>query len=422
MRIVFFTHYYPPEVNAPASRTSEHARVWSRDGHDVTIVTCAPNHPTGKIFPGYTNRLLQRETKDGIEIIRVWTYPAANEGFARRTANYLSYAISATLALPHIKKPDVVVSTSPQFFCGLVGLVAKTVLRVPWVLEIRDLWPESIITVGAMKEGLITRFLVWLESLAYRRSDGIVSVTDSFVPHIAEHGGKGKISVIKNGANLDFFCSSPDKEGTRRKLGLEGRFVAAYVGTHGMAHGLDTLLDAADLVKDTDPNIIFLLVGDGAERARLKQRKDEMGLNNILMLGQLPKEDMPGIWSTTNVSVIHLRKDDLFKKVLPSKMFEAMAMCCPVVLGVEGEASELLEKAGAGIALEPGNPRELADAVRRLANDPQLCRRLGERGMAHVREHYDRTVLARYYIDILSTTIARAKGAPVSSAGAKAAS
>lgn len=409
MRILFFTHYYPPEVNAPASRTSEHARVWAKDGHQVTIVTCAPNHPAGQLYPGYKNKLFQRETRDGVEVVRVWTYLAANEGFARRTLNYVSYAVSASLALARIGRPDVIVSTSPQFFCGLTGLVAKTFKRAPWVLEIRDLWPESIVTVGAMRKGMTVRFLEWLESLAYRRANAIVSVTDSFVPHIAARGGAGKISVIKNGADLDLFNRTDDSSGARRKHGLEGRFVAAYVGTHGMAHGLDTLLDAAHLLTG-HPEIAFLLVGDGAERERLQKRKQEMGLDNVLILGQLPKEDMPGIWSATDVSVIHLRKDDLFKKVLPSKMFEAMAMSCPIVLGVEGEAADVLNEAGAGITIEPGNAEQLAAAVLRLSQDRELCARLGRQGRTHVREHYDRSVLARRYTAILEQAAGTARG------------
>ncbi|HEY8136818.1 MAG TPA: glycosyltransferase, partial [Methylocystis sp.] len=153
MRIVFFSHYYPPEVNAPASRTSEHARIWARAGHDVVVVTCAPNHPGGRLYPGYANLPRQSETIDGVRVVRVWTYLAANEGFARRTLNYISYAASATIGMVGLDRPDVVVSTSPQFFCGLTGLVAKTIWRRPWVLEIRDLWPESIVTVGAMRKG-----------------------------------------------------------------------------------------------------------------------------------------------------------------------------------------------------------------------------------------------------------------------------
>lgn len=409
MRIVFFSHYYPPEVNAPASRTSEHARLWARAGHVVVVVTCAPNHPGGKLYPGYKNRLYQTETIDGVHVVRVWTFLAANEGFLRRTINYLTYALSATLAMMWLRRPDVVVSTSPQFFCGLTGLIARTMRRVPWVLEIRDLWPESIVTVGAMRKGLTVRLLERLEALAYRRADGIVSVTDSFVAHIVARGGaEGKIAVVKNGVDLSLFRRGASGEGVKRKFGLGGSFVAAYVGTHGMAHGLDTVLEAANLLRD-DTRIGFLLVGDGAERERLVEKAAALKLDNLRIVGQLPKPEMPGIWAATDVSMILLRQSDTFKKVLPSKMFEAMAMGCPIVLGVEGEARELLEAAGAGIAITPESAEELAAAVVRLADDRELGARLGASGAAHVREHYDREKLAMTYIEVLEGVVAAAK-------------
>jgi glycosyltransferase involved in cell wall biosynthesis len=409
MRIVFFSHYYPPEVNAPASRTSEHARLWARAGHDVVVVTCAPNHPGGKLYPGYANRLRQTETIDGVRVVRVWTFLAPNEGFARRILNYLSYAVSATLAMIGLERPDVVVSTSPQFFCGLTGLVAQTIWRRPWVLEIRDLWPESIVTVGAMRKGFVVRLLERIEALAYRRADRIVSVTDYFVAHIAARGGtKEKISVIKNGANLDMFTLSGDEQDCKRRYSLDGRFVAAYVGTHGMAHGLDTVLEAAQLLRE-DARIVFMLVGDGAERLRLERRKQEMGLGNVIMLGQQPKDAMPGIWAATDVSLILLRRSDLFKTVLPSKMFEAMAMSRPIVLGVEGEARALLDEAGAGFGITPQSAEELAAAVTRLADDHALCAQLGASGAAFVREYYDRAKLAMRYLDLLEDAAASAK-------------
>lgn len=409
MRILFFSHYYPPEVNAPASRTAEHVRIWARAGHDVVVVTCAPNHPDGKVYPGYRNGLYRTETIDGVRVVRVWTYIAANEGFARRTINYLSYAVSATVAMIWLERPDVVVSTSPQFFCGLVGLVARTLERAPWVLEIRDLWPESIVTVGAMRKGLIVRCLEGLEALAYRRADRIVSVTESFVPHIVARGGAPeKISVIKNGADLGLFIPSDDGREAKRRLGLQDCFVAAYVGTHGMAHGLDTILDAAELLREAAPHIVFLLAGDGAERRRLERCKDERGLGNVVMLGRQPKGAMPGIWAATDVSLILLRRDDLFKTVLPSKMFEAMAMRRPIVLGVEGEARALLEEAGAGVAITPQSAEELAAAVVRLADDRELGARLGASGCAHVREHYDRAELATRYLDLLEGAVSSA--------------
>ena len=410
MRILFFSHYYSPEVNAPASRTSEHCREWVRAGHEVTVVTCVPNHPAGKIYPGYRNRLFQREMIDGVDVVRVWTFLAANEGFARRILNYVSYMLMASFACMRLQRPDIIVSTSPQFFCGLTGLIAKWLRWAPWVLEVRDIWPESIVTVGAMKKGLSIRLLEWLETFAYRRADKIVAVTDSFVAHIAARcRGADKIHVIKNGADLTLFKKGGDPAAAKAALGLDGRFVAAYVGTHGMAHGLDTLLDAAALLGD-DPRIVFVLVGDGAERARLVARAEQMGLVNVRILGQRPKSDMPMVWDATDVSVIHLTRNDTFKKVLPSKMFEAMAMACPIVLGVEGEAKALLDEAGAGIAITPENAQELADAVKRLADDPELSARYSRSGMAHLREHYDRAKLARLYLEMLLTMTSRPNG------------
>src|ERR1019366_323810 len=235
------------------------------------------------------------------------------------------------------------VSTSPQFFCGLAGLIVGAVKIVPWVLEIRDLWPESIVTVGALRNGMIVRFLERLESLAYRRADRIVSVTDSFVPHIVARGGDArKITVINNGVDLGLFQQPGDAANLKQSLGLEGRFVASFIGTHGMAHGLHTILEAADRLTG-DPRIAFLLVGDGAERANLLKKRQEMHLDNVTMIGQQPKDMMPRIWAVTDVSLILLIKNDSFKKVIPSKMFESMAMSRPIILGVEGESRKLLE-------------------------------------------------------------------------------
>lgn len=403
MRIIFFSHYYPPEVNAPAPRTSDPARIGARPGHDVTIVTCTPNHPDGEAYPGYANKLWQEETIDGVKVVRVWTFLAANEGFALRALNYASYMFSACQALLKLKRPDVIVSTSPQFFCGLAGLIAQAYWKRPWALEVRDLWPESIVTVGAMGKGKLIEALERIESLAYRRANKIISVTDSFVPHIAARGGANKVVVIKNGANLELFTPSNDDGGLRARLGLEGRFIGAYVGTLGMAHGLDTILQAAALLRD-DPRIAFLLVGGGAEREQLERRKAEMALDNVVLLGQQPKDSMPRIWAATDVSLILLRRNDLFKKVLPSKMFEAMAMRRPIILGVEGEAQELLREAGAAISITPESAEELAAAMKKLADDRSLGEKLGASGCAFVNEHYNRTKLAAQYIEALEET------------------
>jgi glycosyltransferase involved in cell wall biosynthesis len=402
MRILVFSHYYPPEVNAPASRTSEHCRIWAGEGHDVTVVTCAPNHPHGRLYDGYSNRRFE-ESKDGrVRVVRIWTYLAANAGFARRTLNHLSFLVSAAAAMPRLARPDIVLTTSPQLFCGLVGIVAKWKWRVPWVFEVRDLWPESIVAVGAMKRGPVIRALEAVETYAYRKADHVVPVADGFVPHIAtRRRSRDGITVLKNGVDLELFRRS-DGAAIKRRLGISARFLAVYVGTHGMAHGLDSVLDAAALLKN-EPDIGFLLVGDGADRARLIERSDALGLANVHFAGQLPKSDMPAIWSGSDASLVLLKRSDTFRKVLPSKMFEAMAMACPIVLGVEGEAKALLDDADAGLAVTPEDPVQLADAVRRLACDPALASRLGQGGLAYVRAHFDRRRIASRYLELLAS-------------------
>ncbi len=405
MRILFLSHYFPPEVNAPASRTWEHCRQWVADGHDVTVVTCAPNHPRGTVYPGYRNRLLQKETRDGINVIRVWTYVTANEGFLKRTLNYVSFMVSAVLVTPFMGRADVVLTTSPQFFNGLAGYFASGLKGAPWVLEIRDLWPESILAVGAIRSRLIIRLLEWLELFAYRNADAIVPVTDAFKRYMVGKGiPEAKITVIKNGVDLNFYRKNDAPNPLRKKLGLEGKFVAAYFGTHGMAHHLETILEAARILKERS-EIVFLMVGDGAERARLLALRDEFGLPNIRMLDQQPKEYMPLLWDLCDVSLVLLRKSELFKTVIPSKIFESMGMRRPLVLGVEGESAEIIRAAGSGFCIEPENAAELAARVLEIQQNPELGKRMGESGHHYVAQHFDRVRLARHYEEVLCTAV-----------------
>lgn len=408
MKILFLSHYFPPEVNAPASRTYEHCRAWVKSGHEVTVVTCAPNHPRGKVYEGYRNRLIQRETIDGIRVIRLWTYLSANEGFVKRTANFVSYMVMAILMLPRLPSCDVVITTSPQFFNGLAGYFVSKFKRAPWVLEIRDLWPESILALGAIRNRTVIRVLEWLEMFAYRKSDRIVPVTNAFERYMVAKGiDAAKIFVIKNGVDLSRYDRSGGAEAQRarlrKELGLEDKFIAAYFGTHGMAHHLETVLEAASSTKD--PRILYMLVGDGAERARLQALKKEQGVENLMMLGQQPKENMPGLWAMADVAMVLLRKDDLFKTVIPSKIFECMAMEKPIILGVEGESREIIEAANAGIGIEPENAQELSAAVVKLCDNPNLVADLGKNGRAHVAQYFDRDVLARRFEDILKRLV-----------------
>lgn len=408
MHILFLSHYFPPEVNAPATRTFEHCRRWVQMGHQVTVISCVPHHPMGKAYPGYRNKLVHVEYKEGIKAIKVLTYITANEGFLKRTFNYVFYMVMATLIAPFLSRPDVVISTSPQFFNGLAGYLVSRLRRRPWLLEIRDLWPESIVAVGAIKNRRIIRALEWLERFIYRKADHIVAVTQAFKRHIVANGAaEDRVSVIRNGVDLDFFDDSRAADcDFARELGIENRFVAAYVGTHGMAHGLDTLLDAARLLRHRD-DIVLLTAGDGAERGRLQQRVVAEGLDNVKMLGQLPKADMPRLWSITGASLVLLKRLDLFLTVIPSKIFESMAMRRPIVLAVQGESQEIIAAAECGICIEPENAQALAQAIEQLADDPQRCAQLGANGHRCVEAEFDRVKLAERFEALLQKLVAR---------------
>jgi len=388
-------------VNAPATRTYEHCRQWVKDGHHVTVVTCAPNHPRGQVYEGYSNRLYQQETRDGITVVRIWTFVTANEGFFKRTLNYISYMWSAVIVSFFLPKADVVLSTSPQFFNGLAGYFVGKLKRIPWILEIRDLWPESIVAVGAIKSPAIIRMLEWIERFAYRKADRIVPVTDSFKTYMLGKGIEaGKIDVVKNGVDLTQYAPLDGASAFAEELGIKGRFVVSYFGTHGMAHNLETILHAASRLSGAK-NILFLMVGDGAERHALVRMRDKMALYNVMMLDQQPKSRMREFWALSDVSLVLLRKSDLFRTVIPSKIFESLAMAKPIILGVAGESADLLQAAQAGLCIEPERADQLAACVLELSQEPELCQRLGRNGRKFVMEHFDRIVLARKLASVI---------------------
>ena len=392
MHIFLVTHYFPPESNAPANRAVEHARAWVALGHRVTVVTAQPSHPGGRLYPGYRN-VFARETMDGIEVIRLKTFIAENKGIAARSLAFTSFLTAVAKARGKLPRADVVVSTSPQFFSGLAGRLLKR-KGARWVLEIRDLWPESILAVGAMGRNPAIRALEWLEGWAYRSADLVVTTTDAHRAHVLAKRGREGVVTIRNGITPGLL-ESDASAGTvfRAEHGLEGKFVAAYVGTHGMAHALDTVLDAAELTRERD-DIHWLLVGDGAERARLAGEAARRDLPNLTMLGHQARERVPAIWAASDAALVLLKKSDTFRSVLPSKLVEAMALGKPAILGVEGEAEAVLHSAGAGIAIPPQDARALADAAIRLADDPALVKAISERGRRHARTEFDRTKLA----------------------------
>jgi glycosyltransferase involved in cell wall biosynthesis len=407
MHILFLTDNFPPEVNAPASRTFEHCREWVKAGHRVTVITGAPNFPQGKVYPGYANRIRQREEMEGIDVVRVWTYITANEGFLRRILDYVSYMVSATLAAPFVRKVDIVVGTSPQFFTACAAWAVAAMKRVPFVFELRDMWPESIKAVGAMKDSAAIRFFERVEMFLYRRAAAIVSVTQSFRRKLIERGvDGGKIHVVTNGVDLSRFSPRPKDPELEARRGLEGKFVAGYIGTHGMAHALETILEAAAEIRrrPDGAGYRFILLGNGARKQELRRRAEEMGLDNVLFIDSVRKEDVPRYWSLLDVSIIHLKKSPVFETVIPSKLFECMGMGIPVLHGVAGESAEIVRAEQVGVVFEPENVSELAHALTRLREEPEIRELLGRKAL-EAAPKYDRGRLAGKMLGLLMKTI-----------------
>jgi glycosyltransferase involved in cell wall biosynthesis len=409
MHILYVSQYFPPETGAPAARVSELARAWVEAGHQVTVLTGLPNHPTGIVPPEYQHRVLVREDFHGVRVVRTWIYAAANRGRLRRSLAYASFAASATLwGQLHVARPDVLVATSPQFLCAVAGHAIARLRSLPFVFEVRDLWPESIVAVGALPEGHpIVRGLTLVERYLYRQADRIVVVTDSFSSRLRERGvAANKIDVVKNGVDLERFVPGSRDTPLRARLGLAGKFVVSYVGTHGMAHGLDRVLDVAAALRPQN-QIRFLFVGEGAERRRLQARAKAEALDNVLFLGPLPRDAMTEVYATSDLCLVPLRKTELFQSVLPSKIFEILAMARPLLLSVDGEARALVEASGAGVYVPPEDASAMAETILRLAQDPAACRAMGDRGRAYVAEHFDRKRLAVRYLGILQAVATR---------------
>lgn len=405
MRILFVSHYFAPEVNAPATRTYEHCVRWAEQGHDVTVLTCNPNCPTGKVYEGYKNLFRpQVEIIDGVRVVRLWTYLAANAGKRRRIVNYLSFFLSVLLFGLREKRPDVLVATSPQFFSGLAGSLLGWIRRVPTVLEVRDVWPASIEAVGAMRSKPLLYALVKMETFMYWLADHIVTVGPGYKAHIEERTkGKARISIITNGVDLEKLVPCDPDEEFLAENNLSDKFVCSYVGTVGMAHGLDVVIHAAELLKAKErDDIRFCIVGDGAKRDELEQLAADKGVSDyVSFAGLQPKSKIPGVLSSSDAVLVHLRGCELFSTVIPSKIFEIMAMQRPIIMGVNGVAREIVQEAGAGPDMVPDSAEDLASIVQELCDEPEQYAKYSERGRNYVDAFFNRDTLARTYLSLL---------------------
>ena len=412
MKILYVSQYFPPEMGAPAARVAELSRHWAQMGHDVTVLTGFPNHPTGAVPPEWRSRLhrlVYRENVASVRVVRSWLWPLPNRNAHERIRNYASFCLSSAFTGLELPRPDVVIATSPQLLVALSGAWLAWWKRVPFVFEVRDLWPESLVAVGAGGEGtLLHRTLGAVAGFLYRRSRHIVVVTPAFKDHLIRNWqvSAARVSIVENGVETNLFRPDPSAATqVRRDLQVEDRFLICYIGTMGMAHGLETLIAAAERLQSVQPSATFLLIGEGAEKDHIVQLAAGRGLRNIRILDQQPRECIPAFISAADVCLVMLKKTDLFKTVIPTKLLEYMACERPVIVAVDGQARQIVEEAGAGMFAEPENSEVLVAAIRSVANDPDKRRQMGMNGRQYIMSRLSREQTARDYINLLERLV-----------------
>lgn len=398
-------------MGAPAARVSELSRHWVNAGHEVTVLTGFPNHPDGVVRPEYRKRFYRgvyRETMDGIEVVRTWLLPFPNRKTHERALNYSSFCASASIIGSFLDRSDVVIATSPQLLVGLSGWWISKLKNTPLVLEIRDLWPESLAAVGVgSPNSLLHRALAKLAGFLYRKADHIAVVTPAFRERLVEDWRvpEPKISVIPNGVETQLFSPQKSDPRLRKALNAEGKFLVSYIGTLGLAHGLETLITAAQRLQITAPQVLFLLVGEGAERERIVALAKSKDLHNICFISQQAREKIPAYICASDACLVLLKKSPVFETVIPTKMLEFMSCARPVILAVDGQARSVLEKSHSGIYTPPENADGLCNAILHLQQQPFASQAMGRSGREYIVRNLSRQRTAADYLSLLQTLV-----------------
>jgi glycosyltransferase involved in cell wall biosynthesis len=401
MRLLLITQYFPPETGAAQNRLGDLSRRLASFSHEVTVLTALPNYPRGQFYEGYRGRVFMRETWNGVRVVRTWLYPTKSRKVLARLLNYLSFLPAATLVgLWLARKGDIVLVNSPPLFLGIAGVVVCRIRGARLVLNVADLWPASGRAIGVLPEGKILRWATVFEEFLYRHCALITGQTRGIVDNIRRRCPQVPVSLLTNGITPEFVeqagRSRAARDGTRRELGWDGRFAVGYAGLHGFAQGLDLILQVGELLRET-PDVIFALFGDGPEKLHLRQAASQMGLKNVRFYPQQPTSRMPEILAAMDAALVPLKRQRLFEAALPAKLFEAMGAGVPVIAALEGEARVIVEKSGAGICIEPENPRQFAEAVLKLQGDPAGRETMGKKGREFVLRYFNREEIARSF-------------------------
>lgn len=394
MRLLFITQYYPPEMGAPQARLSELARRLQGMGHEITVLTAMPNYPTGRVFEGYRRTLRKSEVIDGIRVVRTWLYPSNSSRFLPRLLSYFSFAGSC-LFLGHwgIGRQDLVLIESPPLFLAPAALMISRLKRAKPVLMVADIWPDILIQMGHAREGVAVRAMYGLERFCYEHASAVTLTTPgmcadirSRFPHLPN------VTIMSNGVDTSMFRPDHRSDAVRRELGAENDdFLVGYCGLHGLAQGLEIVLDAAERLKD-QPHIKFVMIGDGPTKKQIDTKARSMNLPNLRLLGHRPKSEMPSVIASLDVSLMPLKVR--IPGAMPSKVYEALASGAVPIVSKGTDAEKLVTEHEAGLSYAPDDLDEFVDRIRRLAEDRAAWGAMKRRAVL-LAERFDRSVLAQ---------------------------
>lgn len=394
MRVLFITQYFPPEVGAAQNRLSDLAKRLASLGHGVTVLTAMPNYPRGEVFVEYRGKLVVEEQQGLLRVVRTWIYATKSKSFVCRLANYFSFVFTSFLgAITKVKPQDIVVVESPPLFLGISGVIVSWLWRSKLVFNVSDLWPKSAVDLKILNNRTLIRLSTLLEEFIYRRASLITGQTQGIISNIQQRVST-PVLLYTNGYDPEELCGRAARDQTRQEFGLTpNQFLAGFLGLHGLVYDLDSVLLAAEKLSSY-PDILFVLFGDGPEKLRLQEAAKEKRLRNVRFFASQPKHRMPHIVHALDITIAALKPCDLFKGTLPAKLFESMGAGVPVVFAVEGEAKDLVERAGGGICVTPQDVDALAQAVLLLRDRPDLRQDMGRRGQQFIVANYDRRVIA----------------------------
>lgn len=371
-------------------------------GHQVTVVTSPVSYLTGSSGK-HQSRFVEQQLQDGITILRAYTYPALHRSFFHRVISFFSFMVSSFIAGARVKGVDLVWGTSPPIFQGLSAWALSRKKKAPFLFEVRDLWPAFAVQVGVLRQPLLIRASEWLERFLYRRAKLVIVNSPGFIEHVTTRGAS-LVELVPNGADLEMFDPQADGAGFRKTHGLEGKFIALYAGAHGMSNDLEIVLKAAARLK-TNPEIAIVLLGDGKEKTALQRQASELGLDNVFFIPPVPKSEMAQALAAADTCIAILKPIPLYATVYPNKVFDYMAAGRPVILAIAGVIREVIEQAGAGIPVTPGDPDELAQAILSLAQEPQRGKTMGLSGRQYLQNHFNRPILTEKLACIFENAI-----------------